>query len=83
MCIEVRNGKDTFFWTDRWLWDVLFRDRYRRLYDLSDNQLITVAGMCALGSGEGGTAWRWRRRLLAWEEELIGECRILLHTMAL
>jgi len=23
--------------------------------------------------GEGSDAWKWRRRLLAWEEELIGE----------
>jgi len=25
-----------------------------------------------LGWGEGGDAWKWRRRLLAWEEKLVG-----------
>jgi len=30
------------------------------------------------GWGEGGEAWKWRRRLLVWEEELVGQCWILL-----
>jgi len=39
--------------------------------------------MFALGWGEGGEAWNWRRRLLAWEEELLGECRTSLLTVSL
>ena len=27
--------------------------------------------------------WKWRRRLLAWEEELVGECRLLLRSVFL
>jgi hypothetical protein len=34
--------------------------------------------MFELGVGEGGNAWRWRRRMWDWEEEMVGECRILL-----
>lgn len=47
--------------------------RFRRLFDL------VVADMCGLGWEDGGAAWQWRRRLWVGEEELLGECRILLH----
>jgi len=30
--------------------------------------------MCELGRGFGGEAWKWRRRLFAWEEGLVVEC---------
>ena len=39
--------------------------------------------MFDLGWDEGGEAWKWRRRLRAWEEELLVECRLLLLTMVL
>ncbi|XP_045791555.1 uncharacterized protein LOC123886266 [Trifolium pratense] len=34
--------------------------------------------MFALGWGEGGEAWVWRRHLRVWEEEMLGECQSLL-----
>jgi len=33
-----------------------------------------VAEMYSLGWGEDGESWKWRRRLLAWEEEKVREC---------
>jgi len=33
--------------------------------------------------GEVGEAWVWRRRLLAWEEESVRECSVLLHNIVL
>jgi len=34
---------------------------------------------CLLGGwGDGGEAWKWRRRLWVWEEALVEECRHLL-----
>jgi len=36
-----------------------------------------------LGWGEGGEAWTWRRRMLAWEEDQVKEYRILLHDVSL
>jgi len=39
--------------------------------------------MFALGWDEGGGAWRWRRQLWAWEEELVEECRTLLLNVSL
>jgi len=56
---------------------------FRRLYDLSIHKDKTVGEMCALGWDDGGDAWGWRRRLLAWEEELVGELMILLANVSL
>ncbi|CAJ2657271.1 unnamed protein product [Trifolium pratense] len=39
--------------------------------------------MFMLGWGAGGEAWVWRRRLRAWEEEMLGECQSLLLTISL
>jgi hypothetical protein len=33
--------------------------------------------------GEGGEAWKWWRRLFAWEEEMVGECRAILRDVIL
>jgi hypothetical protein len=42
-----------------------------------------VEDMESLGWEEGGNAWRWRRRLLAWEEESLRECVVLLNNIIL
>ena len=81
--LKAGNRLNTLFWLDRWVGDVPLRVRYRRLFDLFDNKLVIVAQMFALGWDEGGGAWRWRRRLWAWEEELVKECRTLLLTVSL
>jgi len=52
--------------------------RFARLFDITANKTSTVVDMCALGWEEGGEAWSWRRRLWAWEEEMLEECRTLL-----
>jgi hypothetical protein len=36
-----------------------------------------------LGLRRGGEAWQWRRRLWAWEEEMLEECRALLLDVSL
>ncbi|AES70860.1 transmembrane protein, putative [Medicago truncatula] len=33
------------------------------------------------GRSPRGGAWSWRRRLFAWEEDLVGECRNLLNNV--
>jgi len=42
-----------------------------------------VGEMHALGWGEEGEVWGWKRRLMAWEEELVGEVRLLLANVSL
>ncbi|XP_024626839.1 uncharacterized protein [Medicago truncatula] len=39
--------------------------------------------MFSLGWGEEGGGWQWRRRLWAWEEDLLVECRLLLANVSL
>jgi len=46
--------------------------RFMRLYDLSIFKGKLVYDMCQLGWGKEGEAWRWRRRLFAWEEKVVG-----------
>lgn len=75
---KLGNGSDTLFWYDKWLGSVSFCERFPRLFDLSENKSITVAGLFSLSVERGGEASEWRRRLWAWEEEELEECRTLL-----
>jgi hypothetical protein len=79
----VGDGKNTLFWTDVWVGGVSLRDMFNRLYDLSMLKGESVSAMCTLGWGIDGGAWSWRRRLFAWEEELVGELRLLLENVTL
>jgi len=42
-----------------------------------------VEEMWRLGWMDGGSGWVWRRRLLAWEEESMRECSVLVHNVVL
>jgi len=42
-----------------------------------------VAALFSLGVEPGWDAWMWRRRLWAWEEEMLEECRTLLLDVSL
>lgn len=50
----VGNGVDTYFWMDHWLRGIPFKERYMRLYELTNNRGLSVTNMCSLGWGEGG-----------------------------
>ena len=71
---KVGDGRDTLFWVDPWLDGCPLARSFGRLYLLADNKLATVSEMFELGWGFGGEAWKWRRRLLVWEEGLLLEC---------
>ena len=75
----VGDGVDTLFWHDFWLGTVSFCVRFRHLFDLAIDESCTVAHMFSSGWDVGGAGWRWRRRLWVWEEEMLGECIILLY----
>lgn len=44
----VGDGVSTYFWTDPWLGGISMCVTYMRLYELSENRLIYVAGMFSL-----------------------------------
>ncbi|GAU41584.1 hypothetical protein TSUD_271930 [Trifolium subterraneum] len=71
ICRRVGNGRDTLFWLDPWLEECPLQRSFYRLYDLAKNKSVSVADMFEAGWGIGGEAWKWRRRLFAWEDELL------------
>jgi len=80
---KVGDGAETDFWHDCWCGNVPLCEHFSRLYDLAIYKAITVRTMFLLGVDVGEEAWQWRRRLWAWEEELVEECRDLLLTVTL
>ena len=80
---EVGGGSSTYFWTDNWVGGIPLRHRFPRLFDLTTDRWVTVEEMGRRGWEEGGAAWVWRRHLLAWEEESVLECSVLLHDVIL
>jgi len=79
----VGDGKGTLFWYDNWIGDIPLRLKFPRLFDLAMFKEVTVEEMWRQGWEDGGLAWVWRRRLLAWEEEGVRECSVLLHNIFL
>jgi len=71
---QVGDGESTLFWIDHWLDGKPLCKVYVRLYELSEIKFESVANVFASGWGFNGEAWRWRRRLFAWEEDLLREC---------
>ena len=57
--------------------------RFPRLFALAENKGVTVREMARRGWIDGGDAWMWRRRLLAWEEELATEFSSLVSPIVL
>ena len=47
---------------------VSLESKFRRLFELAEIKLITVANMKLLGWGVNGEAWKWRMRVFEWEE---------------
>ena len=80
---KVGDDTSTYFWYDRWLGDVPFCTKFRRLFDLASNKLSTVADMVVPSGEVVGDAWGWRRGLRVWEEEMLEECRQLLNGVVL
>ena len=77
MCL-VGDGESTLFWVDPLIEGKPLCEKYVRLFELAENKLDTVDSMFARGCGVNGEAWKWHQRLFAWEEELLGECIVLL-----
>ena len=71
---EVGDETQTLFWWDPWIDGMVLKNSFSRLFDLATNKMAMVSEMYSLGWGEEGEAWKWRRRLLAWEEEKVREC---------
>ena len=60
-----------------------FKERINRLFELLVDKWVSVFDLFHLGWGVNGEAWKWRRRLFAWEEEQLGELCLLLQNVIL
>lgn len=68
--VEVEgDGTNMLFWSDQLLEYGVLHDKFRQLFDLSENNSVAVLEMCLLGLGVGKDGWKWKHMLLAWEEE--------------
>lgn len=79
----VGGGDRTFFWTDNWVGGVPLKVQFPRLFDLAVEKWVTVKEMEGRGWMDGGGAWEWSKRLLAWEEESVTNLSFLLHDIVL
>jgi len=79
----VGDGTDTLFWFHCWCGGAPLIEQFSRLFDLVVDKYINVANMLSLRLSRGGEGWSWRRRLWAWEENVLEECRALLLDVSL
>jgi len=77
------DGHNTLFWFDNWVGERPLSLKFPRLFNLAVNKECSVAKMASLGLAVGGRGWVWRRRLLAWEEDSVRECTLLLSNVVL
>jgi len=83
VCRSVGNGKHIYFWSDVWIGGMAFKDRFSRLIELSVDKWVSVFDCFQLGWDVNGEDWKWRRRLLACEEDQVGELCLLLQHVTL
>ncbi|XP_016204110.1 uncharacterized protein LOC107644693 [Arachis ipaensis] len=73
LAMEVGDGRRTRFWEDVWIMGGSLKDRYPRLFSVS-NQRGSVIGDCGFWDG---LTWiwnfQWRRELFQWELELVNQ----------
>lgn len=68
---KLGDEASTLFWKDPWTDGIPLNVRFSRLFNLVENKLASITKMNKLGWGGNGEAWKWRRRLFAWDEELV------------
>jgi len=74
----VGNGSSTYFWHDIWAGEIPLKIKFPRLFELFVEKESSVEKMRRVFGLEDGRERMWRRRLLAWEEESVRECFVLL-----
>jgi len=62
-----------------WVGEIHLKIKFTRLFELSVDKECSVEKMRRVFGLVDGRERMWRRRLLAWEEESVRECFVLLH----
>ncbi|QHO54604.1 Putative ribonuclease H protein [Arachis hypogaea] len=83
LAMEVGDGRRTRFWEDGWLHCGSLKDRFPRLFSVS-NQCGSVIGDCGFWDG---LKWiwnfQWRRELFQWELDLLSQLHEVLRPVRL
>jgi hypothetical protein len=79
----VGNGVSMLFWIGLWFEGAPLCDKFRRLFELSDSCLVFVVELKNLGWEVDGDGRIWWQRLLAWEDEHVGESSDLMYNILL
>ena len=70
---RVRNGMFTSFWEMAWRGELSFRNKYPRLFSLSNQKEAKVGELWEGEEMEITWAFTWRRPLFVWENDLLIE----------
>jgi hypothetical protein len=76
--VKIGNGEDTDFWLDAWCGDTALKEKFSDLFEISEEQNISVAAMA-------GNRWRmtWRRWLNEASQTQLRQLRVILMSCAL
>jgi hypothetical protein len=70
---KMGNGLKTSFWRDKWAGDIPLKDRFPRLFSISNQKDAVVAAVYNPLADNSRWSLVWRRRLFEWEKELVNE----------
>lgn len=70
---EVGNGKKMKFWMETWTGEVRLRDKFQRLYNLSEQKQSMISEMGKWSEGVWCWDLKWRRQLPLREQGLLNE----------
>ncbi|MCI18150.1 RNA-directed DNA polymerase (Reverse transcriptase), partial [Trifolium medium] len=79
---RLGNGNSTRFWLDVWFGNLSLGERFPRLFSISLQKDAMVSNFWVEKEGVWGWEFDWRRRLFAWEDELLRELREVLPPLA-
>jgi hypothetical protein len=79
---NLGNGASTSFWLDTWVGNSPLKDRFPRLFSISNQKEALVADLWG-GSGAGRWNFSWRRAPFAWEEPLLEEFMAAIQSIGL
>ncbi|KAK2446236.1 hypothetical protein QL285_017071 [Trifolium repens] len=73
----------TSLWWDTWIGDISLKDRYPRLFLISNQKSASVAEMWNNEACTGRWLFNWRRRFFVWEEVLFEELKEVINGAAI
>ncbi|MCH96537.1 LINE-1 reverse transcriptase like, partial [Trifolium medium] len=80
---KVGRGNSTLFWKEVWVGDQPLEQRFKRLFDISLQQLDNIKDVGGRMNGEWRWNFRWRRHFFVWEDDLFREFEDVLRNVVI